>query len=111
LSKKDNSCHLLLNEPLNNKEKYIENINYLKNNNNVLNRLFGNFFLSSIKKDIYINLIKDKKSIISKLNENINFKKYKFNLYKREKKYISKNNSNILYIKNINKNKINSKKL
>ena len=107
-TKKDNIDYILLNESLSNKEKYLQYLNNLEDDN-ILNGLFGNFFLLNTKKDIYINSLNDKKFILSKLNEIINFKRYKFISNVTVKKGINKNNLNILYFKNVNKNFINSK--
>jgi hypothetical protein len=106
--KKDNSNY---NESLDNKEKYIQNIEYLKYDN-VLDGLFGNFFLLSSNKDTNVFLIKDKEFLLSKLNKIINLKRYKnippnINVIKN----ININSSNNFNLNYINKNFANSKLL
>lgn len=104
-TKKDNIDYILLNESLSDKEKYLQYLKSLEDNN-ILNGLFGNFFLLNTKKDIYINSLNDEKFILSKLNKIINFKGHKLISNVTVKKGINKNNLNF---KNVNKNLINSK--
>ena len=106
LPEKDNIDYMF--ESLSNKEKYLQYLNKLEDNN-ILNGLFGNFFLLNTKKDIYINSLNDKKFIFSKLKEIIYFKRYKFISNVNVKKGKNKNNLNILYSKNLNNYFINSK--
>jgi hypothetical protein len=108
--KKNESNDLFFKDSLKNKDILINNINDSNyENNNLLNGLFSKFFLLNFRKDTYINIVNDKKFILSKLNEIRIPKKYKFNLFISKKKNINKNNLNILYFKNINKNTLNSK--
>jgi len=106
--KKDKIDYILLNESLSNEEKCLHYLNNLEDDN-ILNGLFGNFFLLNTKKDIYINSLNDKKFILSKLKEIMNFNRYKFISNVTVKKGVNKNNLNILYLKKVNKNFINSK--
>ena len=109
--KKENSSHLYFKEFINNKEKKILKGNNSRYDKNLLSGLFNKFFLLNNKNDININLLKDKKSIISKLNRYTNFEKYKFGYIIIEKNNINKKKCNLFKIKDINKDFINSKKL
>src|SRR5438046_925753 len=66
----NNSKYLLKSKFLINKKQSLslENVNSLSYNNDILNELFNKFFIINFKKDTYINLINDKKFILSKLN-------------------------------------------
>ena len=64
--------HLIhsLKNSLKNKEIYLNYINGLNyESNNILDGLFGKFFILNIKRDTYKNSVYDKKFILSKLNE------------------------------------------
>ena len=69
-NKKDNMQYILFKDSLNNKGKYLESINYLESKKNILYGLFSKFFIFYNKnnKDTYLNIIKNKKFILSELN-------------------------------------------
>ena len=107
----NNSKYLLKSKFLINKKQSLslENVNSLSYNNDILNELFNKFFIINFKKDTYINLINDKKFILSKLNLIWNLKDHKFNSNLMTKKSIRNIYINILQSKKTNITYINNK--
>ena len=110
----NNSQCLLKKELLLNKEDWLLDVNYLNSKYNyILSTLFDKFFILNFKKDFkkdsYVNLVKDKNVILSKLKPIYILKKNKHNYNLKTNKKISKINIDIKQNKNTNTYFVNNK--